>query len=109
KILGSIDYDEVKRKRVENFHYLHKELGNRNLLHIDSLEGSVPMAYPFRTANTEVRSRLLSNRVYCATYWPNVADWCNPGDLEIRLMAEVIPLPIDQRYNIEDMNTILQY
>jgi hypothetical protein len=109
KLLCSINYDQVKRKRIENFNYLHDNLNNQNKLRIESFAENIPMVYPFWTKDLNLKKRLLDNRIYCATYWPNVTNWCDEGDIELQLMTEVVNLPIDQRYDLETMRNILQY
>jgi hypothetical protein len=45
--------------------------------------------------------------VFCARYWPNVLEWCQPGDFEYQLAENLVCLPIDQRYGEEEMNYII--
>jgi hypothetical protein len=107
KLLCSINYDLVKRKRIENFNYLHDNLNKHNNLKIENFEENIPMVYPLWTKNLNLKKRLLDNQIYCATYWPNVTNWCDEGDIELQLMTEIVNLPIDQRYSIDDMNHII--
>lgn len=107
KLLKSIDYESTKVKRKENFSYLHKFLKNDNKLKIKFLNSCVPMVYPFWSNNKKLKQVLLNNRVYCATYWPNVKEWCEEGDLELKMVDEIIHLPIDQRYGEKEMEFII--
>lgn len=109
KILASIDYKKIAKRRLLNFNYLHERLENKNLLRINKLEEQIPMVYPFRTNDSTLRDRLLKNKIYTATYWPNVKNWCKPDSLEFKLTDEVIYLPIDQRYNTHDLRIIFDY
>lgn len=107
-LLNSIDYARVKRIRRKNFETLHTELAKFNKLHIpdqDSFE--CPMIYPFLTDDDELRTKLIKSKIFVATYWPNIFDWCEKSAVEYQLAERLIPLPIDQRYNEEDMNRIL--
>ncbi|MBB4120076.1 hypothetical protein GGR32_002388 [Mesonia hippocampi] len=109
KMLNSIDFDYVKGKRCENFNYLHKELSGVNLFSSFKVsEKSVPMVYPFRTKNPKLKSKLLKNKIYCATYWSNVLDWSNPTSNSYNLVGELIPLPIDQRYDKKELDRIIE-
>jgi hypothetical protein len=65
------------------------------------------MAYPFWSEDENLRSRLIKNKVFVATYWPNIFEWCNESQLEYLLAKEIVPLPIDQRYGEEDMRRIV--
>ena len=51
--------------------------------------------------------KLINNKIYVATYWPNVLEQCNQGDIEFKFANNLLPLPIDQRYSIDDMNKII--
>ena len=107
RILNSIDYEEVKDIREKNFRYLHKHLGSINKLEIciDNIQG--PMVYPLYLNKEGIREYLIKNKIYVAIYWPNVFDYCKKESLEFDLAKNIIPLPIDQRYSISDMEIIL--
>lgn len=108
-LLSLVDFDKVADQRRNNFNHLHEALKDLNSMPVDLyiLDGNVPMVYPFRVDDDKLRSLLIDNSIYVATYWPNVFDWCDSSDLEFNLAKDVIPLPIDQRYGIEDMDTII--
>lgn len=107
-ILHSVDYDNVAKIRRENFNTLHNALGNINELKLKKLTDSVPMVYPFWSKDLSLRKRLLENKIYTATYWPNVKKWCKAEDLEYSLTEEIVHLPIDQRYGKKEMELILK-
>ncbi len=106
KILSSLDYEQIKLKRIENFEFLNKHLLEMNHLELIRPENQVPQTYPFWTKKASTKKRLLENKIYCASYWPNVLEWCEAESLEYQLATELVHLPIDQRYTIEDMRTI---
>jgi len=109
RIISSIDVKFVATRRKENFAFLHKNLAQKNLLNISIHEGSVPMIYPFRTHDSHLKDKLINEKIYCASYWPNVFTWCSEEKNSYTLAKEIIALPIDQRYSIEDMKKILEY
>ncbi|MCM1320074.1 MAG: hypothetical protein NC217_06790 [Muribaculaceae bacterium] len=104
KILSTINFDYIKQVRCNNFNFLHDRLRETNMLNIPSA-GSfrAPMVYPYLTDNPALRQTLIDNKIYVAQYWPNVLTWCKNDDIEYTLAKNIIPLPIDQRYNINDM------
>lgn len=106
RILGSIDYDLIAKLRIENYLFLDKKLKVSNKLKLKFNKNQVPMVYPF-WGNSDLRKKLLDNRIYCATYWPNVKQWVRPNALEYQLTEEVLYLPIDQRYDKEEMELIV--
>lgn len=108
-LLSNIDFKAVKERRLTNFSYLHKALSDKNKLEIASLSDfACPMVYPYYTDDASLRQRLIANKVFVATYWPNVLDWCKPGELENELVNKILALPIDQRYKREEMNFIIK-
>lgn len=108
KMLTGIDFEAVKGIRRANFSRLHAVLARSNRLNIPDMSAfAAPLVYPYYTDDTALKSQLISEQVFVATYWPNVFDWCQPGDEEYKLAEHVVCLPIDQRYNGEDMDRIL--
>lgn len=108
RILSGIDYQSIKKQRKENFLFLHETLKKKNLLSIELSDDSIPMVYPFRTHDENLRQKLINERIYCATYWPNVFNWCDADKNSYIIAKEIIALPIDQRYSINDMKKILE-
>ncbi|WP_294591031.1 hypothetical protein [uncultured Bacteroides sp.] len=107
RILCGIDYDNARSRRIDNFLYLHQSLQKSNSLRLELHSSDVPMVYPFYTEDPGLRSRLITEKIFVATYWSNVQKWCKPKDLEYALVNHIIPLPIDQRYGNEEMKRIL--
>lgn len=107
RILGSIDYEKVSTIRINNYLMLHKALADTNILKFE-ISDSVPLVYPYLSDEDNLRQRLIANKIYVAQYWPNVLEWCKEKNLEYKLTKNIIPLPIDQRYNDEDMNKIIE-
>lgn len=104
KILCSIDYDKVHSIRRHNYQLFETKLGSSNKIHFILEEGSVPMIYPYWT-NVCIRENLINKRIYTATYWQNVLDWTNVGDIENILTQMLIPLPIN--INETEVDTII--
>lgn len=108
KVILNSNFDKIRKQRNENFNFLHYHLKFNNELNINKYKKDIPMVYPYKVKHANIlRKKLLTNRIYCATYWPNVLDWCNYNLNSYSLTNEIIPLPIDQRYNNEDMMRIL--
>lgn len=108
-ILAYIDYKEVIEKRKQNYQYLCTALEERNRLKLPSIDSFVcPMVYPYMSDDESLREHLIRNKVFVARYWSNVLEWCIKEDIEYKLATRLIPLPIDQRYGIEDMKRIIK-
>ena len=68
----------------------------------------VPLVYPLLIENgSELRNKLISNKIFCARYWPNVLNNCKDQSLEYHLAKNIVSLPIDQRYGEGDMSRII--
>lgn len=110
--LRSLDYGGIKQTRKENFIYLHEHLKDSNKLPlmktVDITAFECPMVYPYYTDDPSLRKKLIDRRIFVAQYWPNVLEWCKPGDEEYALCQHLLPLPIDQRYGREDMERIVK-
>lgn len=105
-LMGNINYEEAKQKRMVNFNYLHQHL--QSSFPFAMTEDDVPMVYPLYLENgDEVRTKLIQNQIFVARYWPNVLNDAKPTDLEFSLTMNILPLPIDQRYGTEDMSRII--
>jgi hypothetical protein len=108
KCLSSINYNIVCNQRKINFVYLHQFLSTNNKLIFSINKDDVPMVYPFWISRgKELKNTLIQNNIFVATYWPNVLTWCKKDQLEFSLTENIINIPIDQRYNVEDMRRIV--
>lgn len=109
RILASIDYELVKKTRVENYSILHRHLQGLNQARFAELDHeSVPLAYPFMYFGKDIRNVLLQKKIYCPQFWPNVIESLKnePESVEFRLAKNIVPLPVDQRYGSEEMEFI---
>lgn len=107
-LMANIDYTKVKQKRRQNFLYLHERLHKYNDLIIDYKDYRIPMIYPFLVNyGSKIKEKLIDNRIYVATYWPNVKMWTKCDSFEHYLAENLVSLPIDQRYNLDDLKIII--
>ena len=83
---------------------LEEQLGKSNSIHLELQQDDVPMVYPYHTQDATLKQRLIANRIFVATYWPNVDE---NGEFEATLKTNILPLPIDQRYGIDELHSIL--
>ena len=101
-LLHGIDYKFVQKRRTENFNYLCETFCDINRLNLRSPSGA--FAYPLMLQNVSgIRKQLIEQKIYIPVLWPNVLDECDKDSWEYKLAADILPLPIDQRYNLDDM------
>lgn len=109
RVLAGVDYEWSRQRRRENFLYLHGYMGERNKLKLELQEGEVPMVYPlWLDRGEELKKELIRNKIFVATYWSNVLEWCQEGMLERELARNILALPVDQRYDKKDMDYMLK-
>lgn len=112
-ILKGIDYDVVRRARLDNFGIVHAALGGKNELSdlIDlALDDPhfVPFSYPFLHASgADLRKSLIARKIYVPHLWRGLSDRAEMTAFEHHLSEDTVHLPIDQRYSEEDMTEML--
>lgn len=107
-ILCGIDYKAARIRRRDNYQRLDEALGDTNRLQLDMDKDCTPMVYPYLTDDVVLKQKLIDNKVFVATYWPNVLEWCGEADLEHYLAKYLCLLPIDQRCGENEMRKIIE-
>lgn len=104
-ILRAVDYDLVKSVRLKNWIALHHRLAHVNKLVLRQPDG--PFMYPLMIEEAQrVRAELIKKKIYIPCLWPNVVNDM-PADSQAYLFAsQILPLPLDQRYGIDEMEYI---
>ena len=107
RLMQGVDYTRIAQQRRANYIQIQSVLGKSNALSLSLEKDAVPMVFPYMTPVKGLRERLIENKVFVARYWPNVMEWTMKNDIEYLLAYQMQPLPIDQRYDMEDMNRII--
>lgn len=106
-LLRAVDYKHIADARTQNFTTLHRILGDKNKLNLNTPYGA--FMYPLYLENgTEIRKQLQNKKIYIPTLWPDVFDICTESEVEYRMAENILPLPIDQRYNEAEMSCIVE-
>lgn len=106
-LLSGVDYAAVQQQRRENYQYLHAKLGGINQLDATLPDAAVPMVYPLMIDNPGLKARLIARKIYVATYWPQLETVCPPRSNALFFRDRLVPLPIDQRYDLQAMQAML--
>ena len=106
-LLHKLNYGFIKKRRSDNFKFLHQHFSAVNKLK----KLSIPVgayAYPLYLENGyEIRKELINKKIYVPLLWPSVFLNCKENDLEWDMAKNILPIPIDQRYNLADMQYIV--
>lgn len=106
KLLSSIPYDEYLKIRNNNFYFLHNKLKSYNKLKIKD-DIAAPLCYPFWIKNgIELKEILIKNKIFTPTFWKSVLKFVSTETNEHNIVNNLVPIPIDQRYNTKDMQKI---
>ena len=101
-LLKAVDYDRAKKKREENYRILGELLPSESIFNQTVPEG--PFAYPyFHADGMKLRRYLAEKKIFVPTYWKNIIENSETKSLEYTWAANILPLPCDQRYSVEDM------
>ena len=105
-LLRGIDYRRVRNIRTRNFEYLDTKLRDINKCKLIIPDGAY--AYPLYLENGEdIRIQLQKKKIYIPTLWPAVFEVCDKAELEYQMAKNILPLPVDQRYTVKDMEYML--
>lgn len=112
-MLERLDHQVNKRRRRENFVWLHEQLNFENEIRIDLDDGTVPFCYPFLPLERPVidRDRLFERGLFLPTLWNDVVVRADPSGkftFEKDLARRLLALPVDQRYDLDDMAVMLE-
>lgn len=100
--------DEIaKRKKVvERYRSRLEGVSKLNKLYLDVPDGA--FMYPLYIENgSEIRRKLQIKKIFIPTLWPAVFNLCSEDELEYDMASNILPIPVDQRYGIEDMQYII--
>lgn len=107
-VLRKVPFEHVKNIRLRNFNFLHSKLAETNHIAIpDSKSFRCPMIYPYYSCISGLREKLIQEKIYVATYWPEFLEQMSENSVEYRFAKFLLPLPVDQRYGEEDMQRII--
>ncbi len=105
-LLHGIDYERVKDIRTRNYEYLYEYFREINQLQVRKIQGA--FAYPLLLPNgVSIRKQLIKSNIYIPTLWPNVLNEVEKESLEYYYAENILPLPVDQRYDSNDMQLII--
>jgi hypothetical protein len=103
RLLNGIDYNSARQRRNANFQFLHQHLQHLNDLEIDPDQTDGPLCYPLLIDNPGLRKRLIAERIFIPSYWPEATTRVQAKSMEHSIIRHCLPLPCDQRYGPENL------
>ena len=107
-ILDGTDYGVVQAKRKRNFAYANGLFKNENLLNPTQYYDftCVPMIYPLLIEDDCLLDKLLKAGHFQGHWWKWVEDSEQSNSFEKWVSKYMIPITIDQRYGVEELEYI---
>ena len=102
KMLKSVDYDDLAKKRDRNYRVLADKFSRINQLKLP-MEGFAPFVYPLVIEDSELRRKVVGKKIYVPQWWKYLLDEVPEDSLEAWLSQWLLPLPTDHRYTERDM------
>ena len=99
-LLKAVNYKFVADTRNRNFETLQCLLGDNNFIQPHFNHGAY--CYPLYSKNgMAIKKELAKKSIFIPTLWPNATEL--KGTLECDYAENILPLPVDQRYDLDDM------
>lgn len=107
-MLDGADYELIKEKRRDNFDIACNLFANINVW--DSTRfydaETVPMVYPLVVEDDGLLQKLLSAKHFQGHWWHYITEELPENTFEHWMSRYMIPITIDQRYGVEDLEYI---
>lgn len=100
-ILKSADYENVINRRLRNFRLIEEEMGQYNRLKLGNIK-FVPYYYPLLLDHS-IQKKLLKKKIYAPVLWKELLSEQYDKTIEQRYASQIAFLPMDQRYDEEDI------
>lgn len=113
RMLSKINYNNIRATRKRNYNYLFNKLINNNKIRIifdKKLIGeNIILGLPIFIENRdEIRDKLRKINIYCPVHWGILGEKWSEKYVDSRYVSEnIITLPIDQRYDTNDMDRLV--
>jgi hypothetical protein len=100
-LMKTVDVDNVKTSRRNNFLVIHEHLKEFNLFDLPLSEEDVPLCYPLMLDQdvSNLHAKLVNKNIFTPRYWPSVP--------ECSIYRGALFIPVDERIGENEMNFIL--
>ena len=111
RVQENLDKEELIRKRRDNFIILSESLISGNIQPLFSIENhqEVPLYFPILVKDRSTLQKYLGdNAIYAPIVWPKDVYQPMQCDGAENAYRNLLCIPIDQRYDADDMNRIVE-
>ena len=107
-LLSAINYNEVIEKRRANYALMHDRLKQLNHYNAAPDGDNVSIFYPLLLDRNIDRNQLAGKDIFISQFWKEALQHTDIEGFELEkgLVNLLWPLPIDQRYSLEDMDRL---
>ncbi|ERI90771.1 hypothetical protein HMPREF1982_03809 [Clostridiales bacterium oral taxon 876 str. F0540] len=113
-MLSKIDEAYISRKRIENYRYVYNKLIGTDkvkiLYNTNQISDNVPLGIPILVKErNNIRKFLASKNIFCPVHW-NISEINFFGNsfYDNKYLSEnILMIPIDHRYDFEDLNRVI--
>lgn len=106
-LLRNVDYDRVKRSRTDNYRVFYDAFRDVNELTLPMMSAAYQFPLLISGHGKVIKQKLIEEHIFVSTLWSGKDLIENGNAFELNMMENAIFLPIDQRYNVEDMEYIV--
>ena len=98
KVMSGLDYDDIRKRRRENFHLMRQELrGVVKMVREDLADGVCPLFFPILVKNKSAAAQALQQRgIGAVDFWNDRQDNPSIGRYARHLREHLLELPIHQ-------------
>ena len=104
EVLSRIDYKKVATRRLRNYQILKEMFSDKNDFEHES-PNYAPMCYPLLLKKPLDRRVLAKRAIFIPIYWLEIKNDLG-YEVERRMANNLVPLPVDQGLDFEDLNKI---
>lgn len=105
-LMCNVDYERVRMHRQKNYEFLYHKLSDINQLPLTS--SAVAYMFPLLCdKGAELKKWLIQRKVYVPTLWDGEDLRREATPFEFRMKNDGVFLPVDQRYDFNDMDYLV--
>lgn len=108
-LLKNVDYGRVEDQRKINYKQLNEAFNDVNRLDLPKSCAAYqfPLLLPGR--GRKIKRKLIAEHIFVSTLWSGIDLTENGNTFELEMMNDAVFLPMDQRYDAEDIEYITGY